>query len=252
MDTAKLVIQCQSGDREAFGLLYNLHAHSMMKCIGGYIKNHDVAQDIPHDGFIIAFSALADLKSPARFESWLATIMRNLSLQYLREAANRKMLPLTDTPSEYLLEDDTVGSGLSWDELNGIIDKLPEGYNKVFRLAVLDKLTHKEIGKMLGIAPHSSSSQLSHAKAMLRRLITEYRIESIGILIIVFSVLMIWLEPNRRYENDNGNPTTNGSNNRGQHRENEAASAQSPTVEEDTTKQSVKIKLKKKHMKKNS
>lgn len=88
MDTAQLVRLSQSGDREAFGLLYNLYAPSMMKVIEACVHNHDIAQDILHDGFIIALMALDTLMKPAKFESWLTTIMRNLSLQYLREASN--------------------------------------------------------------------------------------------------------------------------------------------------------------------
>lgn len=202
MDIVQLVKRTQSGDIEAFGLLYNLYAPSMMKVIEACVHNHDIAQDILHDGFIIAFSALDKLMKPEKFESWLTTIMRNLSLQYLREASNHITVPMTDTSGESLYEDTPVDNALSWDELSNIIDKLPDGYSKVFRLAVLDGLSHKEIGEILGIAPHSSSSQLSHAKAMLRRLITEYRIGMgvIGLFAVIFSVIMIWLGINRKNE----------------------------------------------------
>lgn len=202
MDIAQLVKRTQSGDRDAFGLLYNLYAPSMMKVIEACVHNHDIAQDILHDGFIIAFSALDKLIEPVKFESWLTTIMRNLSLQYLREASNHITVPMTDTSGESLYEDTPVDNALTWDELSNIIDKLPDGYSKVFRLAVLDGLSHKEIGETLGIAPHSSSSQLSHAKAMLRRLITEYRVGMgiIGLFAVIFSVIMIWLGINRKNE----------------------------------------------------
>lgn len=200
MDIVQLVKRAQSGDREAFGLLYNLYAPSMMKVIEACVHNHDIAQDILHDGFIIAFSALDKLIEPIKFESWLTTVMRNLSLQYLREASKNITVPMTDTSGESLYEDTSVDNTLSWDELNNIIDKLPDGYGKVFRLAVLDGLSHKEIGDILGIAPHSSSSQLSHAKAMLRRLITEYRVGLgiIGLFAVIFSIIMIWLGVNRK------------------------------------------------------
>lgn len=221
MDTAQLVRQSQSGDSEALGLLYNLYAPSMMKVIEAYVHNHDAAQDILHDGFIIAFSALDNLMKPAKFESWLTTIMRNLSLQYLREASTRMTVPMADTYNENP-EDETVDFALSWDELNDIINKLPEGYSKVFRLAVLDGLSHKEIGELLGIAPHSSSSQLSRAKAMLRRLITEYRIGTgvIGVFVVILSIIMIW----ETVKNDpaNDNPIANESNSREPSQANEA------------------------------
>lgn len=200
MDIVQLVKRSQSGDREAFGLLYNLYAPSMMKVIEACVHNHDIALDILHDGFIIAFSALDKLIEPIKFESWLTTIMRNLSLQYLREASNHITVPMSDTSGESLYEDTPVDSTLSWDELSSIIDKLPDGYSKVFRLAVLDGLSHKEIGEILGIAPHSSSSQLSHAKAMLRRLITEYRVGMgvIGLFAVIFSIIMIWFGVSRK------------------------------------------------------
>lgn len=212
MDTAQLVIRCQSGDREALGCLYNLYAPSMMRVIVAYVRNRDVAHDILHDGFIIAFSAIDGLKKPARFESWLTTIMRNLALQYLREAADRMAVPTAEAPGDGPYEDDAAGADLSWDELNGIIDRLPEGYGKVFRLAVFDGLSHKEIGAKLGIAPHSSSSQLSHAKAMLRRLISEYRIANgvAGILAVVLSVCIVWQGINRRPSAGDDGPTGGG------------------------------------------
>lgn len=215
MDIVQLVKRSQSGDRDAFGLLYNLYAPSMMKVIETCVHNHDIAQDILHDGFIIAFSALDKLIEPIKFESWLTTIMRNLSLQYLREASNHITVPMTDTSGESLYEDSTVDNALLWDELSNIIDKLPDGYSKVFRLAVLDGLSHKEIGEILGIAPHSSSSQLSHAKAMLRRLITEYRV-GMGIIVlfaVIFSVIMIWLGINRKNEKVDTNLIANESDN---------------------------------------
>lgn len=85
----------------------------------------------------------------------------------------------------------------------------------MFRLAVLDGLSHKEIGEILGIAPHSSSSQLSHAKAMLRRLITEYRVGMgiMGLFALVFSIILIWLGVNRKDTTTNINLIANESDN---------------------------------------
>lgn len=194
MDTAQLVIQAQSGDTEAFGLLYKLYAPSMMKVIENNIHIHSVVQDVLHDGFIIAFTSIGDLKKPDKFKSWLTTIMKNLSLQYLRESANHISVSVSDLLNECVCEEDKDEIPLSWNEINGIIEKLPEGYGKIFRLAVLDGLSHKEIGEMLGIAPHSSSSQLARAKAMMRKLIVEHRkgMGVIGIGAVIFSIIMIW------------------------------------------------------------
>lgn len=96
-------------------------------------------------------------------------------------------------------DNESTDNYISWDVLSKIIDRLPDGYGKIFRLAVLDGLSHKEIGEMLSIAPHSSSSQLHHAKTMLRKLITEYRI-GIGIIGMVVMIVTILLQ--FRFGND--------------------------------------------------
>ena len=70
-----------------------------------------------------------------------------------------------------------------------MIESLPEGYRKIFKLAVLEGLSHKEIGVLLNIAPHSSSSQLSRAKKLLRKLLSEYRI--IAGLFILSSIIYL-------------------------------------------------------------
>ena len=192
MDKVQLVKQCQSGDREAFGILYQTYLAPMREVVAYYIHNTDIEQDILHDGFLIAFTSIGSLKNRARIEAWLTSIMKNLSLQYLKDESSHISVPMSDTA----IADNAVASvenvrELTWEELDKIIDKLPDGYGKVFRLAVLDGLSHKEIAALLGIAPHSSSSQHTHAKAMLRRMITQYRVE-MGILSILGIILLIW------------------------------------------------------------
>ena len=201
MDKVQLVKRCQSGDREAFGILYQAYLSSMTDVVRYYIHNIDVEQDILHDGFLIAFTSISSLKNGTKLEAWLTSIMKNLSIQYLRNEASHISVPMSDTAFADNV-DATIDEGreLTWEELYKIIEKLPEGYGKVFRLAVLDGLSHKEIAALLGIAPHSSSSQLSHAKAMLRRMITQYRME-MGLLSIIGIIMLIWhWDINRREE----------------------------------------------------
>ncbi len=205
MDKVSLVKQCQSGDREAFGILYQTYLAPMREVVAYYIHNADIEQDILHDGFLIAFTSIGSLRNGARIEAWLTSIMKNLSLQYLKDESSHISVPMSDTA----IADNAVVSvdnarELTWEELDKIINKLPDGYGKVFRLAVLDGLAHKEIAALLGIAPHSSSSQLTHAKAMLRRMITQYRVE-MGILSILGIILLIW---HRLFKNREDAPST--------------------------------------------
>lgn len=192
MDKIQLVKQCQSGDREAFGVLYQTYLEPMRGIVTYYVNNPDTVWDILHDGFLIAFASITSLKNAEKVEAWLTSIMKNLSLQYLRDVSSHTSVTMPDTAiaDNVSASEDEVRE-LTREELDKIIEKLPEGYGKVFRLAVLDGLSHKEIAALLGIAPHSSSSQLTHAKAMLRRMIKQYRME-MGLLSLLVLITIIW------------------------------------------------------------
>lgn len=190
MDIQLLVKQCQAGDRKAQGVLYENYLMPMRKVVSNYVSDKSAVWDILHDGFIIAFSSISTLKQENRLEPWLTTIMRNLAVRYLRENSGKTSAPLFEIPDSEAA-DFSVEPDLTWTDLEKIIGCLPDGYGKVFRLAVLDGLSHKEIGVMLGIAPKSSSSQLFHAKALLRRMIRQYRVE-MGILSVMVIMVAIW------------------------------------------------------------
>ena len=70
-----------------------------------------------------------------------------------------------------------------------LVEELPEGYRQVFRMAVIEKLPHAEIARRLGIAPHSSSSQLHRAKALLRKLLAR---RQAGIIVLAAAWLWPW------------------------------------------------------------
>ena len=87
MDIDAVVKDCQNGSKEAFGVLYQTFSLPMRGVIGYYVRNNDVVQDILHDGFIVAFTSIENLKDVSKIEAWLTTIMKNLALQYLRKEA---------------------------------------------------------------------------------------------------------------------------------------------------------------------
>lgn len=177
--------ECRAGNKEALNLFYVRFAPRMLSVIRRYVADNNDARDILHDGFIVAFTRLESLRDYNRVDYWLATIMKNLSLQFLQMQDVTKMLheipEVEDTP-----ELDEI---IDMDILESLIRKLPPGYQKVFRLAVLENKSHKEIAGLLGIAPNSSSSQLFHAKLLMRKLITDYRKQAGILSLLLFSLV---------------------------------------------------------------
>ena len=164
---------CKRGNKETLGELYAAYAPKLKSVCRSYVKDESVAEDILHDAFIIIFTSIGELKEGQKLEGWMVTIVKNLSLKHLRHM-QKHSTSLLNLNREMV--DDTLENGQSveLDVLLQTIDALPKGSREVFKLSVLDGLSHKEIGRMLGINPHSSSSQLFRAKKMLQAMLSNY------------------------------------------------------------------------------
>ena len=189
MDNKELVKSLKQGDRAAFALLYQTYSEKMARICLRYVSDRHTVQDLVHDGFVVIFTSIGTLRQPDKLESWMGMIMKNLSLKYLSRCnASANIIPLSDIKEEDEPTDASIPDLPTYDALNAMVESLPDGYQAVFRLSVLEGMSHKEIGKILGINPHSSSSQLSKAKKALRKLMSEYR------MVIAILLLSIPLE----------------------------------------------------------
>jgi RNA polymerase sigma-70 factor (ECF subfamily) len=56
-------------------------------------------------------------------------------------------------------------------DLEAAMGRLPEGARQVFVLHDVEGWTHEEIAEHLGLVPGTSKSQLSRARAALRRML---------------------------------------------------------------------------------
>lgn len=170
-----LVRRARQGDQAAWEALYRAHARRLRQVSAALLgPQRDVADDLVHDAFLLAHAGIGRLRQPERFGPWLTTIVTHLTLQYLERTRRHPAVSLDETPAADLPPEpnDPADTDMpTLDELMNLVNELPEGYRQVFRLAVIEGLPHAEIGRRLGIAPHSSSSQLHRAKQLLRRLL---------------------------------------------------------------------------------
>ena len=178
---------CKNGDKEALGELYTTYANRLLGVCRHYVKDDHSAQDILHDAFIIIFMSIRDLKDEAKLENWMITIVKNLSLKYLQSTV-KETIPLSCLDIEIQEEMREEQSNIALERLLSAIESLPEGNREVFKLSVLDGLSHKEIGELLGINPHSSSSQLSRAKKTLRAILINY-----GVLFLLQILIPVYI-----------------------------------------------------------
>lgn len=195
IDNRSLVEECLKGDKDALSFFYTRFAPKMLALIRRYVGDSMDAEDILHDGFIIALTRLKTLRDYDHVDYWLATIMKNLSLQFLRLQDVGTMLHEIPETEDTPLADDF----LDMETLESLIKELPTGYRNVFRLAVLENKSHREIAQILGISPNTSSSQLFRARMMMQRLIKDYRIRTGALILLLAAVpLTIFLTTSRK------------------------------------------------------
>ena len=187
-----LVEKAKLGDADAFSTLYQMYYPKMKGiCINILREDKAVVDDLVQDAFVLAFVSLKDLKNTHRFSQWLTSITTNLVLKYQEKGKKYNFISLSEIEEDFsiVLENDSASQqSIQYEEIMSAIDNLPEGYKKIFNMSVLDGLSHREIGELLDIAPHSSSSQLARAKAMLRNTLFPRAMLLIALALIVIPV----------------------------------------------------------------
>src|SRR5437762_14327587 len=72
------------GDQEAFSRLYADYVRLVHAILLGRVPRRDV-DDLVQEVFLAAFRRIRELRYPAAFGSWIATIARNRATDHLRQ-----------------------------------------------------------------------------------------------------------------------------------------------------------------------
>lgn len=187
MKIEKLLEKVKAGDTDALKIIYERYSPMMRSiCFSITKEDEDTINDLVQDAFVLTYYSLSKLKDNSKFKEWCAAITKNTALKHLEKKSKLQTIPFSSIMDEELevegaLQTDSL---LHENDILELINSLPTGYGKVFRMSVIEGFSHKEIADELGIEPHSSSSQLARAKAMLRNMIDKRALAAISIILI--------------------------------------------------------------------
>jgi len=152
-------------NRQAQQQIYSRFSSKMLSVCRQYIKDIQLAEDVMITAFMKVFTNLSKFENKGSFEGWIRRIMVNECISYLRVQKKVKF-----TEDEIYVEEsfNSIDIQFSIDQIQFLIDALPDGYKMVFNLYAIEGYKHNEIAKMLGINEGTSKSQLSHARKMLQ------------------------------------------------------------------------------------
>lgn len=170
----KLLIEnCLKGQQAAFEQLYNKFSGKMMSVCLRYLKDEDQAKDAMQDSFIKVFKNLKFYQFEGSFEGWVRKTVVNTCLDAIRK--NKQMQDSTSVDEAFDLSIDqaSIISKMTADELMQIIANIPSGYRTVFNLFAIEGYSHKEIADMLGVTENTSKTQYRKARFYIQKCIEE-------------------------------------------------------------------------------
>ena len=191
MEVTRLIERCRQGDADALGELYKAYAQKMRGVCRRYISDEQAISDVLHDAFVIIFTSFDKLRDNGKAEAWMMSITRNVASKYKDHLAKMTFVQLEEAEHLQMPEGESELKGVPLEDVQQFVDRLPEGYGQVFRLSVFEGMSHKEIADMLGIEPHSSSSQLARAKKMLRKMMQQYWVAALLLLLMPLTFFLL-------------------------------------------------------------
>ncbi|MCM4151575.1 RNA polymerase sigma factor [Arenibacter sp. N53] len=161
-----LLKKAKSGNKEAQKWLYDKYSPKMLSVCRQYIKDLQFAEDVMVGGFVKVFKYLDSFRHEGSFEGWVRKIMVRESITYLR-----KSQPIIFDDEIYernAVNQISVSSDLDLEQIQFLIDALPDGYKMVFVLYAVEGYSHREIAHKLEVSESTSKSQLFKARKMLQ------------------------------------------------------------------------------------
>ncbi|MDX1477169.1 MAG: RNA polymerase sigma factor [Saprospiraceae bacterium] len=166
---AQLVRSCLDGDLKSQRELYEQYKRPMFRLCLRYASCRQDAEDFLQDGFLKVFKDLHQYRQQGPLGAWMRKVMVNTILQHFRRQKHLFAPVEVQSLAETYHQDEQITGAMDAEMLTRYIQGLPDGYRLVFNMYVVEGYTHADIADELGISVGTSKSQLSKAKAMLRK-----------------------------------------------------------------------------------
>ena len=178
-DDHQTIAAFQDGDDFAFVTLYNRHKDGIYIFCRKVLLDDAAAKDVLQETFLRIYENRERLLKTDAFRSWIYTIARNQSYNYMRR--NKRFVSLEPSEVRQIHSGHTPIAELERSEQVAMVNRLLAGlkveYREVLVLREYQNLTYEEIATIMRTTVSSVKSRLFKAR---RKLATEYAAKSAG------------------------------------------------------------------------
>ncbi len=181
-DDWTLIELALKGDEKAFALLFGRYRQSVYTTIYQMVKNTELAEDLTMEVFAKAFKNLDHYQPTHSFISWLTTVAKNHTYDFLRKKRpdNISIDERMETkPGRAILQveepDPDPEEEILATELNNsvhlMVNLLKPRYRRLIELRYFEEFSYEEISKELNLPLGTVKAQLFRAKDLLNQII---------------------------------------------------------------------------------
>jgi RNA polymerase sigma factor (sigma-70 family) len=174
-DDATLVAAVADGDSGALRLLYDRHAGWLFARLTRRCNDREVVLDVVQDTFVALWKDARKWRGDGDVAGWLWGIAFRRMVSRLRQRKDLLLVPDWDAPAfgRVPAAEDQVLLGVEYGDLAGALRRLSPEFRSVVQAVVLDGLTTREAGRLLGVRENTVRTRLHRAKAQLRTTLTQ-------------------------------------------------------------------------------
>lgn len=167
----ELIERLQKGDVEAFDLIYEKYSGKLYAFGIKYLKSAAKAEELVQSVFLKLWENYRNLKKEASFKSYLFTIAYNDICKLFRKK-NYDQKFISDTineNSQFSCEtEESIDYQSVLDQVQQVIDKLPEKQKSIFLKSRLEGKSTKEIAEEVSLSPGTVDNYISESLKFIR------------------------------------------------------------------------------------
>jgi RNA polymerase sigma-70 factor (ECF subfamily) len=178
-DDAALLTAVVDGDALALRELYERHAAWLLARLTRRCNDQEVVVDVLQDTFVAVWKDARRWRQDGDVGAWLWGIAFRRLVSRLRSRKQVVLMPEWDTGATGVLPaaEDQVLLGVEYGDLGEALRRLSPEFRAVVQAVVLDGLTTREAGKLLGVRENTVKTRLHRAKAQLRGSLADVQLE---------------------------------------------------------------------------